>query len=183
MAVRTVGFNLLKLREATPDLPDADGSIELDRLGRGGPWIQGPFDVRVPDSDIEIEVVLSSLLCAGELGAPLDLRLIADPRIFVDPVQLPGFSAVRGKSLFGLGGVGAHPPNGESDQDEFSVDLLLIVEVATAVLELTDAGNSQGADIGSGEIQVPLPGRRIVPTQGQEFDVAGPDPQPCTRPG
>src|SRR5882757_9633669 len=83
--------------------------------------------------------------------------------VFVDPVHLPGLSAVFGEGLFGLGRVGGDLPHGESDEDGSAVDEFVVVEVGASVLELADAGNAEGADARGCEVDIPFVGIGIEP--------------------
>ena len=91
--------------------------------------------------------------------------------IAIDPVKLPGLAAVIRKRLLGLSRVGADPPNGKSHEDGFTVDRLLVIEVAAPILEFPDATGTQHAHSGSGEGQTPLVSGRIVRAQGQQFEL------------
>src|ERR1700720_4543308 len=78
------------------------------------------------------------------------------PLIFIDPVDLPGLSAIGRKCLFGLGGVWGYLPDGKPYKYGSAVDEFVVIEVATSILEFADAGNTERANIWGCEIQVPL---------------------------
>src|SRR5262249_60286783 len=49
----------------------------------------------------------------------------------------------------------------------------LIVELPASILELADGGLAQRSVVAVGVVQAPLPGLRIVETQGQNLEVTG----------
>src|ERR1700733_2233592 len=58
MTLRTVGFNLLQLPAAIPDLPNRHRPVEFHRLIRPRKRIEHTPYMRMPDTQVEIEVVL-----------------------------------------------------------------------------------------------------------------------------
>jgi hypothetical protein len=61
--------------------------------------------------------------------------------------------------------------NNESPKNCSSVKWLLIVELATTILEFTNRRYTQSAAIDIGEIETPLMSRRIVESQTQSFEM------------
>jgi len=72
--------------------------------------------------------------------------------------------------LLGLSRIGGDAPNGKSNEDGCPVDRLSVIEIAAPILELSDAGDAQRADVRAGEGETPLVSGRIVRAQGQQFE-------------
>src|SRR5678815_5035751 len=88
--------------------------------------------------------------------------LILDPCVDGDPVRFPSLNAVIGERL--LESIGVRRDLGEhaADQDGAPIEFLLVVELPSSVLELTDRGCAQGAAGAVREIEAPLTRLRIV---------------------
>ena len=61
MAVRTVGFDFLQFRTATPYVANADRAIQFDGRRRSRERIKDAPDLSVPGTNVEIEIVGSLL--------------------------------------------------------------------------------------------------------------------------
>jgi hypothetical protein len=74
MAVWTISFNLLQLRPSIPNPSYGDCSIELNRIRGARQRIKHALNMGVPDSKVEVEIVLpishlgTSLRCCVGLG-------------------------------------------------------------------------------------------------------------------
>src|ERR1700683_2296490 len=60
----------------------------------------------------------------------------------------------------------------EADIDKFSIQRVLSVELAPAILELADLRRDHGAVLAVRPVQAPLLGLRVVGSQGKSFDAA-----------
>src|ERR1700723_997811 len=58
-AVRALRLDLFQLRAPIPHLAHGNGSIEFNRVRRAGQWVQDPPDMRSPDAQVEIEIMLA----------------------------------------------------------------------------------------------------------------------------
>jgi hypothetical protein len=57
-----------------------------------------------------------------------------------DPVYFPGFAAIFGEGLFKVSGIWSDVGPNISNEDSSAIERLLIEELTTSVLELTDRG-------------------------------------------
>jgi len=70
------------------------------------------------------------------------VRSIWDPRLVRDPIHFPGLAAVVGEGLFEVGRVGVQIRPGVANENDFSVEIVLGVELAVSIFELADLGRS-----------------------------------------
>src|SRR5262245_45912260 len=89
---------------------------------------------------------------------------LSDPRIHRHPIDLPRLPAVGGERLFEATGILRHVGNHEAHEDGLPFPGLLPVELAAAVLELTDHRRRHAAAARTGEVQTPLADLRVVET-------------------
>ena len=101
-----------------------------------------------------------------------ELRLL---RILVghrgNPVRLPRFASIGRKRLFKIARILRDVGPAEPDKDRSSLEELLVVELAHAVLVLANHGILQRRCCGVCPMQAPLMRMRVVEPQRQPFNV------------
>jgi len=125
---------------------------------------------------------LGSLAGFGLIGAHFDDQLLSPrqssfvgfilhPRVYRDPVDLPGLAPVIRECLFETARIPSDVRPDISHENGSPVQCFLIEELAAPILELTDRGLAQRAAAAVGRVETPLVGLGIVETQRQNFEV------------
>src|SRR5690348_8936778 len=111
---------------------------------------------------------------SGIRRSPLRLvGFIAYSRLVGNPVDLPCLAAVVGERLFEVRFVRHSVRPYESNKNSSAFPELLIVELASSILELSNHRLSQNGIFAVGPVDAPLMGLGIVEAESQSFDVAG----------
>src|SRR5262249_34305613 len=100
------------------------------------------------------------------------VRLILEPCVCGDPVDLPGCAAVSGKGLLEMAGIRRDVRDDEANKDGPAIECFLVEELTTAVFEGADRGLAEDAATTVGKIQAPLMRLRVVKAERERFDVA-----------
>ncbi len=76
MTIGAIRLDLLPLRAPIPDFVRGDGAVELNRFVRSRQRLEDAFDMRFPNTEVEIEIMLS--IAAGDIW--FRLRCFLDSR-------------------------------------------------------------------------------------------------------
>ena len=102
-----------------------------------------------------MEILATLQMQTGDLGGEqkiellIGLDLALHTRVLIDPVHLPRLASVYRKGLFGLRRIAVNAPNGEPDKDKLAINVFIVVEITSTILEFSNGRHTDRADVRS----------------------------------
>lgn len=170
MSSLTIGFDYADVAATAPNFADYVGAAVLDPSRGIGQRVQQAPLVSFPGSNVPVEIVLSRL-AIHELRR-IEFRVALGACQVSNKVRLPSLSPIGRKGLLEFVRIWRDIKPNEADQDCPAVVLLLIVKLASAVVELSDRRSAESTIPAVRKVDIPLVSIGIVEIESESLEMA-----------